>query len=74
MEIHFAGLGPPELRRPDGWFYRLHGIGAIDCEVGWDTQARLVVTIYDLSDKTLDSIRVIRDNFPDYSIALHHDY
>lgn len=74
MEIHFAGLGPPELRRPDGWFYRLHGIGGIETHVGFDYDARLIVTIYDVSDRTLDSIKVIRDNFPNYSIQLQHDY
>ena len=74
MQIFFSPTGPPELRREDGWFYRLHGLGPIDCEFGIYDDARLVVTIYDLSDQTLDSIRVFRDAFPDYSIALHHDY
>lgn len=73
MQLHFRPAGPPELEREDGWFYRLHGIGPIECEISYD-HAVLNVTVYDLSDKTLDSIRVLRDTFSDYAIRLNHDY
>jgi hypothetical protein len=72
MEIHWKGTGPPELHREDGWIYRLHGIGQMNVEIGFD-RAVLYVVLYDLSDRALDSIRVIRDYFPDYSIHLEHD-
>lgn len=74
MDLIFKAGGPPELKREDGWFYRLHGIGPIECEIAWGEFAVLNVTVYDLSDKTLDSIRVLRDTFTEYAIRLHHDF
>lgn len=74
MELIFNASGPPELKREDGWFYRLHGIGPIEATWSYDDVTVLEVTIYDLSDRTLDSIRVMRDNFPHMPIRLNHDY
>lgn len=74
MELIFQPFGPPELKREDGWFYRLHGIGPIECEIAYSEVLTMNVTVYDLSDRTLDSIRVLRDQFPENSIRLHHDY
>jgi len=76
MEVRSDGPGPPELHDADGWDYRLDGVGEIvtSYSVGFKGRISTEVTIYDLSDKTLDSIRVLRDSFPDHSIQLHHDY
>lgn len=86
MQLRFTPTGPPELVREDGWFYRLEGIGQIvprfDDDYGYSdgllgtprwTTSVLEVTIYALSDKALDSIRVLRDEFPDQTIRLIHD-
>jgi hypothetical protein len=78
MELIFPGSGPAELKREDGWFYRLHGVLGMEMtyESFWDRYSRpaMEVTIRDVSDQTLDSIRVLRDSFPDYEIRLHHDH
>ena len=84
MKIEFTATGSPEIVREDGWRYRLDGIGQIEFDheslyayglepARYFTTA-LEVTIYSLDDKTLDSIRVLRDEFSGYSIRLHHDY
>ena len=85
MQIVFNGTGSPELQRDDGWFYRLHGIVSMDMR--WDDHGYsfgsptayvprrtvLEVSIRDLSDKTLDSIRVLRDEFTESEIHVIHD-
>jgi hypothetical protein len=79
MELIFNGSGPAELKRDDGWFYRLQGVLGMDMRLdtglyGWREPAVMEVTIRDVSDQTLDSIRVLRDSFPDYRIEITTDY
>lgn len=76
MEITFPPGGPVELKREDGWFYRLHGVVGFDLRHdGWDwyRESVLEVTIRDISDQTLDSIRVLRDEFPNMQVQINHD-
>jgi hypothetical protein len=87
VKIEYTPFGPPELVREDGWRYRLEGVLGLDWEMEdhgeifrWPSghyQARrttLIVTIAVLSDATLDSIRVLRDELTECSIRLNHDY
>lgn len=53
-----------EIERPDGWLYRLHGIVQVETQYDWD-QVTTTLGVRDLSDRTLESVRVIRDAFPD---------
>lgn len=88
MQIEYTPAGPPEIVREDGWRYRLEGIGGIEMEWRDDydslfdpvtyrytrRETVLKVTIFTLCDKTLDSIRVLRDELTNYTIRLQHDY
>jgi hypothetical protein len=86
VRIECSGLGPPEVVREDGWRYRLEGVIGLDWEMeyddrlGWAFEVHpprhtiLTVTIAVLSDATLNSIRVLRDELTDCSIRLNHDY
>lgn len=55
---------PPELERGDGWIYRLHGIVQFDWEHDWFDGEKVRVTLADASDKSLDTLRVLRDELP----------
>lgn len=69
--ISFPGAGPAELARSDGWFYRLHGIVSLDMECGdWAPRVVLKITLADVSDRTLESVKAIRDSFPNHRIEI----
>jgi hypothetical protein len=87
VKIECSAFGPPELVREDGWRYRLEGVLGLDWELDydddryvWEIAKRLpgrpvvTVTIAVLSDATLNSIRVLRDELTECSIRLNHDY
>jgi hypothetical protein len=57
------------LVREDNWRYPLDGIVAIDIEHDWSTWGSghvMTATVINVSDTTLDSIRVLRDEMPDH--------
>lgn len=73
-KITYPASGPMELERPDGWHYKLHGILGFESMYDhWDMTFSVKVFIADVSDRTLDSIKVLRDAFSDAIIKIETD-
>ena len=85
--IEYDAVRGLEIVRDDGWRYRLHGIRSIEqvhgdddwyrswslAEAVWNPITTWRFALLDLSDKTLDSIRALRDEFPAQKIEIHTD-
>lgn len=70
MELRMTAGGVTELHREDGWLYRLKGLYLGEVRVH-AYGAEMDVSLRDISDETLNSLRVLRDALPGYHLIVN---